>query len=259
MRTALALTALMALAAPALGQDAAMKPEDTEVHSPVPAMVTPGRAPGEAPSDAVVLFGGKDLSEWVSAKGGGPAGWGLQDGLMVVKVAAGDIQTRRSFGSYQLHLEWRVPKDVTGSGQQRGNSGLFLGTTGPGAGYEIQILDPWNNPTYVNGQAGAIYKQSPPLVNPGRPPGEWQVYDIVWTAPVFTADGALKAPARVTAFLNGVLVQNDFELKGVTKYIGRPDYKVHGPLPIMLQAHGGGDNLAFRNIWIRPLDGQATR
>jgi len=231
------------------------KPEDTEVHAPVPAVVTPGDVPGAPPSDAVVLFDGQNLEEWISVRDQGPARWKVAEGAMVVELAAGNIETKRRFGSYQLHIEWRVPEGVTGSGQLRGNSGLFLASTGPGdAGYELQILDPHRNPTYVNGQAASIYKQAPPLVNPGRPPGQWQVYDVIWTAPRFTADGKLEAPARVTAFHNGVLVQNNTELKGPTQFIGAPQYAPHGRSPIKLQAHAGGGPVSFRNIWVRPLD-----
>ncbi|WP_337185749.1 DUF1080 domain-containing protein [Phenylobacterium sp.] len=231
------------------------RPEDTEVHAPVPVIVTPGEASGAPPSDAVVLFDGAGLDEWVSVRDQGPAGWAIVDGALEVRLSAGNIETRRRFGSYQLHIEWRVPEGVTGRGQLRGNSGLFLASTGPGdAGYELQILDPFENPTYVNGQAASVYKQAPPLVNAGRPPGRWQVYDVVWTAPRFAADGRLEAPARVTAFHNGVLVQNNTELKGPTRFIGAPQYTPHGRSPIKLQAHAGGGPVSFRNIWVRPLD-----
>lgn len=251
LRLAAAL-ALLALAGPACAQ----KPEDTEQAGPIPPVVTPAATPGGPPSDAIVLFGGQDLAEWVSVRDKGPAGWAVEDGALVVKLAAGNIETRRTFGSYQLHLEWRVPRGVAGSGQLRGNSGVFLASIGPGdAGYELQILDPKDNPTYVNGQAASLYKQAPPLVNAGRPPGEWQVYDIVWTAPTFGPDGAMKTPARVTAFHNGVLVQNDVALAGPTRFIGKPAYgPAHGRSPIKLQAHAGGGPVSFRNIWVRPLD-----
>jgi hypothetical protein len=245
------LAAALCLAGPACAQ----KPEDTEVHGPVPPVVTPAAQPGGPPSDAVVLFDGKDLSQWVNTSDKGPAGWTVEDGAMVVKLANGNIETRRTFGSYQLHIEWKVPAGVTGSGQLRGNSGVFLAGTGPrDEGYELQVLDSYNNETYVNGQAASIYKQSPPLVNAMRPPGEWQVYDVVWTAPMFNADGSVKRPAKVTAFHNGVLVQNDFVLLGPTRYIGKPTYAPHGPSPIKLQAHNGGGPVSFRNIWVRPLE-----
>ena len=229
-----------------------MKPEDTEQWTPVPKIITPGHANADAPSDAIVLFDGRNLDEWISDSGK-PAGWTVADGVMTVDKKAGDIQTKRSFGSYQLHLEWRIPPGITGSGQARGNSGVFLAIT-PETGYELQILDSYENTTYVNGQAGSMYKQSPPLVNAMRKPGEWQVYDVIWTAPAFNADGSVKSPARVTAFHNGVLVQNDFALKGGTEYQGLPSYKAHGPAPIRLQAHGDpSPPISFRNIWVRPL------
>ena len=170
-----------------------------------------------------MLFDGVNLDEWVNTADGHSAGWTLVDGCMVVNKAAGNIETRRRFRNYQLHLEWRVPADVTGTGQARGNSGVFLASTGGGdRGYELQILDSYRNDTYVNGMAGSIYKQSPPLANPSRKPGEWQSYDVVWHAPTFAADGALLAPARVTVFFNDVLVQDDFALRGETVFIGTP-------------------------------------
>ncbi|MEO8561645.1 MAG: DUF1080 domain-containing protein [bacterium] len=231
------------------------KPEDTEYYTPVPAIVTPASTAGAAPSDAIVLLGGSDMSEWVQSKDRSPALWPVADGVMTVDKKAGGIETKRSFSNYQLHLEWRIPEGITGKGQARGNSGVFLASQGPGDdGYELQVLDSYQNTTYVNGQAGSMYKQSPPLVNAMRKPGEWQVYDVVWTAPQFNADGSVKRPAYVTAFHNGVLVQNHYELKGNTPYIGQPQWKAHGPTPIKLQAHGDpSPPISFRNIWIRPL------
>jgi hypothetical protein len=232
----------------------------SEQWQPVPELVTPAATAGAPPSDALVLFGGADLSEWVAANGKGPAGWNVTGGVVTVNKPSGNIETRRRFRNFQLHLEWRVPATITGEGQFRGNSGVFLASTGSGtgagdAGYEVQILDSWRNPTYVNGQAGAVYKQHPPLANPARPPGEWQVYDIAWKAPVFAADGALKSPARVTVLFNGVLVQNNVALLGETRFIGKPGYKAHGPAPIMLQAHGDpSEPVNFRNIWLREAD-----
>jgi len=233
-----------------------MKPEDTEFYSPVPPVVTPGKTCGEAPSDAIILFNGKDLSKWVTTNDTTkPADWDVHDGIVTVNKKAGNIQTKQSFMDYQLHLEWKEPKDIEGSGQARGNSGLFLASTGKGDdGYELQILDSYNNATYVNGQAGSIYKQYPPLVNANFPPGVWQSYDVIWTAPRFNEDGSLKAPARVTALFNGVLIQNNVELKGKTVYIGNPSYQAHGPSPIKLQAHGDKSKpISFRNIWVRTL------
>lgn len=231
------------------------KPEDTEVWKPVPEVVTPGATCGAAPSDAIILFDGKNLDQWVSAQDKSAAQWIVSDGVLTVNKKAGNIETKRSFKNYQLHLEWKVPENITGSGQLRGNSGLFLASTGPGdAGYELQILDSYSNQTYVNGMAASIYKQAIPLVNANRKPGEWQTYDVVWTAPVFAADGSLKTPANVTAFFNGVLVQNHFELKGETRYIGQPFYKKYDRAPIKLQAHGDpSEAISFRNIWVREL------
>ncbi len=245
-----------AAATPQQASSAAPKPEDTEVWSPEPRIVTPGATCGAPPSDAVILFDGKNLDEWVSVKDKSPAQWTVADGVLTVAKSAGNIETKRSFKNYQLHIEWRIPENITGSGQARGNSGVFLASTGPGdAGYELQVLDNYNNKTYVNGQAASIYKQSPPLVNANRKPGEWQTYDVVWTAPVFNADGSLKAPAYVTVFFNGVLVQNHYELKGETLYIGKPVYKAFSGAPIKLQAHGDkSEPISYRNIWVRELD-----
>ena len=234
------------------------KPQDTEIWEPVPKIVTPGATNEAPPSDAIVLFDGKDLSEWVSAQDGTPAKWTVANGIMTVLKApgVGNIQTKRTFKNYQLHIEWKIPENITGTDQARGNSGVFLASLGPGdAGYELQVLDSYNNKTYVNGQAGSIYKQGIPLVNPNRKPGEWQTYDVVWTAPTFNTDGSLKTPAYVTVFFNGVLVQNHFELKGQTLYIGQPFYKKYDTAPIKLQAHGDhSEPISFRNIWVRELN-----
>ena len=273
----LAFAALIAVAAPlsaqpiAAGQNqarqdlpqqagtasAAAKPEETEVWEPVPAVVTPGATNAAPPSDAIVLFDGKNLDEWVSAQDKTPARWKVADGVMTVNKAkgVGNIETKKSFKDYQLHVEWKVPTDITGSSQARGNSGVFLASTGPGDdGYELQVLDSYNNKTYVNGQAGSIYKQAIPLVNANRKPGEWQTYDIVWTAPTFSDDGSMKTPAYVTVLFNGVLVENHFELKGETRYIGKPFYKKYDSAPIKLQAHGDpSQSISFRNIWVREI------
>ena len=245
------MTGLMALAWAAHAEQQP-KPEDTEVWRPEPARVTPGSA-GRAPSDALVLFDGKGMDEWVSsAAPAKPAGWTVSDGVFSIQPGSGDIQTKRMFGDYQLHLEWRAPANLKGTGQDRGNSGVFLASTGNGSGYEIQVLDCAGTRTYANGQAASIYKQHIPLVNACAAPGEWQTYDVIWTAPRFAADGKLQAPAYVTALHNGVLVQNHVALQGETVYVGKPSYRKHGPLPIRLQDHGAP--VSFRNIWIRPLN-----
>jgi hypothetical protein len=248
--------ALIAAAAPLFAQTSAKpKPEDTEVWEPVPAVVTPGATCGAPPSDAIVLFDGKNLDEWVSNRDKTPAKWTIAGDVMTVSKGEGNIETKRSFKNYQLHLEWKVPTNITGTSQARGNSGVFLASTGPGDdGYELQVLDSYENKTYVNGMAGSLYKQAIPLANPTRKPGEWQTYDVVWTAPTFNSDGSLKTPAYATVFFNGVLVENHFELKGQTLYIGKPFYKAYTAAPIKLQAHGDkSEPISFRNIWIREL------
>src|SRR5579862_2400620 len=232
-----------------------MKPEETEVWEPVPPVVTPGATFAAPPSDAIVLFDGKNEDEWVQVKDGSPADWIVGDGVLTVKKKSGNIETKRKFKNYQLHLEFRIPENITGSGQARGNSGVFLASTGPGDdGYELQVLDSYQNKTYVNGMVGSLYKQSIPLANSARKPGEWETYDVVWTAPVFNEDGSLKTPAYATVFYNGVLADNHFELKGQTLYIGKPFYKAYDRAPIKLQAHGDkSEPISFRNIWVREL------
>jgi hypothetical protein len=232
-------------------------PEDTEFYQPVPAVVTPAANFAAAPSDAVVLFDGKDTQQWVAAKDSTtPADWDVHDGVMTVKKGGvGNIQTRQKFKDYQLHVEWKIPASIAGEGQARGNSGLFLASTGPGdAGYELQILDNYNNKTYTNGMLGSLYKQATPLANAARKPGEWSSYDVVWTAPRFNADGTLKTPAYATVFENGVLVEDHFELKGETLYVGKPFYKAYDTAAIKLQAHGDkSEPISFRNIWVREV------
>jgi hypothetical protein len=251
-RGAQAAGAVMAAQAPTTSAPA---PEETEVWEPIPPVVTPGATWAAPPSDAIVLFDGKNLNEWVLTRDKSPANWIVADGVVTVNKAGGNIETRQTFKDYQLHIEWKIPESITGSGQARGNSGVFLASTGPGDdGYELQVLDSYQNKTYVNGMGGSIYKQSIPLVNPGRKPGEWQSYDVVWTAPEFNGDGSLKSPAYVTVFFNGVLVQNHFELKGQTLYRGKPFYKAYETAPIKLQAHGDkSEPISFRNIWVREL------
>ena len=202
-----------------------------------PPTVVPGEA-GAPPSDAVVLFDGKNLDAWK-----GTENWKLENGVMV--SGKGDIRTLKSFGDCQLHIEWSAPTPVKGSGQGRGNSGIFLMDN-----YELQVLDSFDNKTYFDGQAGAIYKQTPPQVNATKPPGSWNVYDVIWTAPRFEDNGALKSPAYITALHNGVLILNHFELKGDTPFVRPPQYNKHADrLPIRLQDHG--DPVRFRNIWVR--------
>jgi len=215
---------------------------------PVPPVVDPGPAPPPAPvpSDAIVLFGGTDLSGWTNTKGA-PAGWRVQDGYMEVVKGSGSIRTTRTFGDCQLHVEWASPSVPTGSGQDRGNSGVFLMDR-----YEVQVLDSYESRTYADGMAAAIYGQFPPLVNASRKPGEWQSYDIVFRAPRWDA-GVLVVPARLTVVHNGVLVQNNEELTGPTAHKARPPYAPHADrLPISLQDHS--HPVRFRNIWIRELE-----
>lgn len=251
------LSSVVAVAGLLAGASAAaqVKPEDTEVWKPIPVVVEPAKSFGEPPTDAIVLFDGKDLSQWVSSRDKSPAGWVVADGVLTVDKSKGNIETLRAFQDYQLHLEWRIPGDIDGAGQGRGNSGVFLASTGPrDEGYEVQILDSYQNQTYVNGQAGSVYKQHPPLANASRKPGEWQTYDIVWRAPRFSPASVLATPATVTVLHNGVLVQDNAILAGETVYIGRPSYKPHGPAPIKLQAHGDPSKpISFRNIWVREL------
>jgi len=231
-----------------------MKPGMSEYWTPQPKIVTPGKTTNNAvlsaPSDAIVLFDGKDLSQWKSAnKEGGEAKWKVHDGVFTVEKKTGDIVTTREFGDFQLHIEWQVPVNITGENQARGNSGIFLQDK-----YEVQVLDSYINKTYVNGQAGSIYKQSPPLVNAMRKPGEWNVYDIIYTAPTFTKDGKYRTYPTVTILHNGVLVQNNTIIIGTTEYIGFPKVVPHGKGPIRLQAHGDPSApISFRNIWIREL------
>ncbi|MGB8192961.1 MAG: DUF1080 domain-containing protein [Chitinophagaceae bacterium] len=220
-------------------------PKSTEVWEPIPKMVNPGTQ-DQPPSDAIVLFNGKDFSEW-TAMNGQAAAWKIDNNSMVVTKGAGNIRTKKLFGDCQLHVEWQSPEVVKGEGQGRGNSGIFLMGQ-----YEVQVLDSYNNRTYSNGQAASIYKQYIPLVNASRKPGEWQTYDIIFTAPRFNDDGSLRSPAYCSVLHNGVLVQNHVQLKGATAYIGQPSYTKHADKEaIVLQDHG--DAVKFRNIWIRQL------
>ena len=250
------------LLAQAQQQRKRMRPEDTEVWTPEPPVVTPAaenNAP--PPSDAIVLFDGKNLDQWVKAGTQEPATWDVVgDGSMKVDKKGGNIETKHRFKDYQLHVEYRIPEDIQGTSQARGNSGVFLASTGRGdAGYELQVLDNYNNKTYTDGMAGSIYKQAIPLANACRKPGEWQSYDVIWNAPRFKPDGSLQTPAYVTVIFNGVLVQNHFELKGETLYIGHPHYRPYDTAPIKLQAHGDASSpISFRNIWARPIPDTAS-
>ena len=226
-------------------------PESTEWYTPVPAKVQPGVGT-KPPSDAIILFDGTDLSKWESRKPPAegnkqpdPAPWKVVNGEMRVVPGSGSIQTKEYFGDCQLHIEFKSPPAENYNGQNRGNSGVILQNT-----YEVQVLDGDNNHTYVNGMVGSIYKQAAPLVDPYTKNGEWQVYDIYWKAPVFDSNG-LVSPAIITVVMNGVLIHNNFILKGNTPYIGLPKYTPHGRLPLALQDHG--TEVSFRNIWIRNL------
>jgi len=224
---------------------AAQEPVPFAAPKTEPPVVTPGRTNADPPSDAIVLFDGKDLSRW-QGQNGAPARWTIRDGYVEVAPGAGEITTRDAFGDMQLHIEWATPAVVKGEGQERGNSGVFMGP------YEIQILDSYDNKTYFHGQAGSVYKQYAPLVNASRKPGEWQAYDIVFHAPRFDEQGKVIDRARVTVLHNGVLIQNNVEIYGIT-YNDRPAlYIAHDPKqPIRLQDHG--NPVRYRNIWVRRL------
>lgn len=219
-------------------------PELTEIWEPQPEIVTPGNE-NEPPSDAIVLFDGSSLDKWEGTEGGA-AKWTVENGAMTVKPNSGSIKTKQKFTDIQLHIEWRSPEKVEGESQGRGNSGIFFQER-----YELQVLDNYNNKTYINGQAGSIYKQHPPLVNACRPPGKWQTYDVVFIAPRFSEKGMLVSPGRITVFQNGVLVQHYSEIKGNTVYRGVPKYNEHGAASLMLQDHH--NPVSYRNIWVREL------
>ncbi len=222
-------------------------PDLTEVWVPVPAPVTPAAVIGDPPSDAIILFNGKNLSNWEALQGG-PALWRVENRELVVVPFSGYIQTKESYGDCQLHIEWKPdpaePADK--KGQDRSNSGVYFQGR-----YEVQILDSFKNVTYANGQAGAVYKQFSPLVNATRPATQWQSYDIIFMAPRFAADGTLTSPAKLTVFQNGILVQNNVSLAGMTVFRGAPYYQAHGPAPLVLQDHH--NKVRFRNIWLRRL------
>src|SRR5215471_9315476 len=225
---------------------------------PAPALINPGsfssqEQPGQPPSDAIVLFDGKDLSSWV-AMDGKPTKWVVRNGAMECVPGSGYARTLECFGDCQLHVEWATPIPAHGEGQGRGNSGVFFGYDR----YEIQVLDSYESKTYADGSAASVYGQYPPLVNASRPSGQWQFYDVVWTAPRFEADGKLVSKARVTVFHNGVLAQNNVELTGPTSWLERAPYKAHPEkLPIALQDHG--NPVRYRNIWVRELGKDSDR
>ena len=214
-----------------------------DMERPLPEVVKAGE---QAPSDAIVLFDGKDLSQWERAEDGSPAKWKVENGYMEIVKETGDIRTKQAFGSCQLHIEWSIPAEAKGSSQDRGNSGVYLMST-----YEVQVLDSYNNRTYADGQAGAMYGQSPPLVNACRELGEWQSYDIIFHRPVFMLGLAVK-PARITVLHNGVLIQDNFKIEGATIWKKRAKYKSHeDKLPLLLQDHG--HPVRYRNIWLREI------
>jgi hypothetical protein len=249
-----ATTLLSLLATPKAAAASQEAKHEWEIHDrsrPQPPVITPGitstqEKPGLPPSDAIVLFDGKDLSGWESLKGG-PAQWKVGEGYFEVTPKTGDIQTKQVFGDCQLHVEWATPDPPHGEDQDRGNSGVFLQGL-----YEIQVLDSYHSVTYADGQAAAVYGQYPPLVNASRPPGQWQTYDIIFHGPRFDPGGKLLRPAYVTVIHNGVLVQDHVAIMGPTEHRKRPPYHVTPEkLPLRLQDHD--HPVRFRNIWIREL------
>jgi len=224
------------------------KPEATEIWKPKPKVVIPDNnyAP---PSDAIILFDGKNLDKWITAKDSTAAKWTInKDGSMTVKNGTGDIQTKQNFGNIQLHVEWRSPVPVHGKGQHRANSGVYLQNR-----YEVQVLDNNNNDTYVNGQVGSVYKQSIPLAKASVPSGEWNTYDIIYHEPKFDTQGNKTKSATITVLQNDVLIQDHFKILGTTEYIGWPKNIAHGKAPIKLQDHGDNSGVSYRNIWVRKL------
>jgi hypothetical protein len=220
-------------------------PKLTEKWEPVPKLVTPGDMTSP-PSDAIILFDGTNLDQWTNPDGDS-AQWEIGDGFMTIIPRTGGIMTKQSFGDVQLHIEWMTPVGDTNSGQGRGNSGIFLQSL-----YEVQVLDSYENVTYSNGQAASVYKQIIPLVNACRPPGEWQTYEIIYTAPRFNSDSTLFSAPTLTVIQNGILVQNHVTLRGPTTYTGLPEHVYHdAKLPLMLQNHT--DRVSYRNIWVREL------
>ena len=230
---------------------APMQPEMSEFWTPQPKIVVPpdmDQAIIAPPSDAIVLLGleADNADEWVNCDPNKTVEWGVEKGIMTVKPNSGSIRTKREFGDFQLHVEWSSPTEIVGESQGRGNSGVFMQGL-----YEVQILDNYGNETYANGQAGSIYKQTPPLVNACQKPGKWNTYDIIYTAPRFKEDGSLQSHGRITVLHNGVLIQNNTMILGTTEFIGFPRIVAHGKGPIILQDHL--NPVRFRNIWIREL------
>ena len=236
---------------------AAQTPILGDPSGPVPQKVT-GIVDGKPPSDAVILFDGINMDSWEHVRSGESSKWIVEDGVLTVANGTGTLVSKQSFGDIQMHIEWMPSAIIKGAGQSRGNSGIFMQAL-----FEIQMLDSWENPTYVNGQAGSVYHQYPPLVNASRPPGEWQAYDIVFKAPTYNRDGELESPAYITLIHNGVLVLNHVEILGST-FPEVPEYRAvcepyeiqktmdcTGKLPLLLQDHG--QVVSFRNIWLREL------
>ncbi len=225
------------------------EPKKTEIWEPKVAVVTPGEN-NAPPSDAIVLFNGSNLDEWITAKDSTDAKWIInKDGSMTVKDKSGDIQTKKNFGNVQLHIEWKSPSEVQGENQSRGNSGVFLQGK-----YEVQVLDNNDNPTYINGQVASIYKQAIPLAMSSAPTGEWNTYDIIYHAPEFDDAGKKTKSGTITVLHNGILVQDHYEIKGSTEYIGWPKNIAHGKAPLVLQDHGDNSRVSYRNIWLRELN-----
>ena len=248
------ITALLTILA---AKTAAQTPILGDPSGPVPQKVT-GVIDGQPPSDAVILFDGVNMDSWEHVRSGESSQWIVEDGVLTVANGTGTLVSKQSFDDIQMHIEWMPSADIKGAGQSRGNSGIFMQAL-----FEIQMLDSWENPTYVNGQAGSVYHQYPPLVNASRRPGEWQTYDIVFKAPIYNRDGQLESPAFITLFHNGVLVLNHVEILGST-FPEVPEYRAvcepyeiqktmdcTGKLPLLLQDHG--QVVSFRNIWLREL------
>lgn len=218
-----------------------------DMDRPRPPVITPGEG-AAPPSDAIVLFDGTDLSQWINDKTGGVPGWKIENGYVEIVPKSGSIHTKQAFGDMQLHLEWAAPTNDSGTGQAKGNSGIYV----MNSRYEVQVLDSYQNDTYPDGQAASAYGQNPPLINASRPAGQWQTYDIVFHRPRFNGKKVVQ-PATVTVLHNGVLAQDHWEFSGPTAHMARPSYSPHpDKLPLVLQEHS--DKVRYRNIWVRPLE-----